>query len=80
MTVNDAYKLFKKKHPDLIVKECCLYDEKYYIFTALRRGEKVDYNDPFYAVNEKTGEVTYFCPMDDIDKWNAARGRQLKWR
>lgn len=80
MTATEAYVFFKRKHPDLIVKECCLYDSKYYIFTALKPGEEVDYNDPFYAVNAKNGVVSYFCPTDDIDKWNAARRRQVKWR
>lgn len=80
MTTNEAYKKLKKKHPDLNVKGCYVYDDVYYIFHALPKGVKNDYDDPFYAVHRSTGKVTYFCPTDDLTKWVDAMQRPVEWK
>lgn len=71
MTPQEAYKLFIKKHGNLTVTECIDYG-KYYVFVAVEDPEKVDISDPYYAVDKKTGEVGYFSPAGDIEKWVAA--------
>lgn len=81
MITNEAYKIFKKAHPDLEVRACCFYDNRYFIFTALPKGVEIDYNDPFYAVDKKTGIVSNFSPAGNIAKWaEAMRLHQKNWR
>lgn len=72
ITPEKAYKFFKKAHPDLKVTEAALFRNEYYIFVGVEDENIVDYNDPYYAVDTKTGEIYNYCPINDIDDVNDA--------
>lgn len=68
----EAVQIFKKSYPKLKITNGCIYTDKksknkYYILTA--PDGKVDYNDPFYAINVKTGEISSFSPAADLDRY-----------
>lgn len=81
INAKEAYDIFKKAYPKLVPTECCLYDNKYYIFTAPEEVGKVDFNDPYYAVNRATRRLSRFTPVEDLDKWlDALVNHQVNWR
>ena len=67
ITLKEAYKIFKKKMPNLTVTAAALYKGKYYLFNAQENPNEVDYNDPFYVVDKNTGEVGHLLPSLDMD-------------
>lgn len=77
MNYVDAIKLVKKAEPDRTATAVCDYDPQFYIVTALADPKKPDDNDPFYKVNKKTGEVTWFTPAEDISKFGEAMNKRL---
>ncbi len=81
LTPKEAYFRFKAEHKDLEVKEACLYKGKAYIFIAPRVKEGRDYNDPFYAVDRRTGKVSHFQPMNDLEGFQMAMfNNPVDWR
>ena len=81
INAKEAYAIFKKQYPSLTVTECCLYKNKWYIFTAPEKPGEVDFNDPYYAVNKITRKLTNFTPMEDLDAWlDALTNHQVNWR
>ena len=74
ITPEKALNMFKKSNPDLIVKTGCTYynkkdKKKYYIFYAVHDENKVEYNDPFYAVDSASGKIGPFTPAEDQDAY-----------
>ena len=81
MTPQEAYRFFTKKHKGLIVTECIDYSPTHYIFVAVADLENFDFSDPYYAVDKRSGLVTYFTPMEDLDKWfEACEKRSANWK
>lgn len=78
MTAKEAANNLRKIHNKLTVTSCKDYDSNYYIFTALEDPNEIDYNCPMYAVNKRTGKVTYFTPMEDLDKFLDAKYVEFK--
>lgn len=72
MTAKEAYSSFMKKHPGLTVTEAAEYDDKYFLFVAVEDPDRIDYGDPFYLIDRKTGEIKNFSPIDDLDKFEEA--------
>lgn len=69
---------FKNHYKNLIVTSVIDYDDKYIIIEALENTNKKDYNDPYYAVEKKSGDVTHFSPAFDIDKFfDAVENRMI---
>lgn len=68
----EAYKIFKKAHPDLTVVEAALYDNKYYMFVALKDPNVPEFNDPYYAIDKNTGELYNFTPTRNLEKFYKA--------
>ena len=65
----EAADLLKKKHPNLTIATCALYDKETYLFEAVENKEDVDYNDPFYLVNRKTRTIRKFSPFENLQKY-----------
>ena len=81
ITPKEAYIRFKADHQDLEPKECGLYKSKLYIFSAPRTKDGVDYNDPFYAYDVRTGRAVKFHPMDDLLGFqDAFVNHQVEWK
>ena len=79
ITLKDAIKALDKKWPGLTVVDAIDYDEKYYVLTAVENPKEVDYNDPYYAVDKKTGDVYSFDPTSDLPKFaRASYEKKLK--
>jgi len=72
ISLKEAYRIFKKKMPELTVTAAAFYKGKYYLFNAQKNPNEVDYNDPFYVVDKNTGEVGHLLPMLDLDGFNDA--------
>ena len=72
MTVGEAIKRLKAKYPKLHVIDGCDYDKDHYMFTAVEDPNKVDYNDPYYAVNKKSGLIYSVDPTADLAKFSRA--------
>lgn len=67
ITVPEAVKRLKKRHPDVVVKKAAVLSEDFYIFLAPVKGVKDDFNDPYYLVDTDEGEVYTFSPVDYMD-------------
>ena len=81
MTPQEAYSAFQKKHKKLTVTECIDYDKDHYVFVAVENPNEPDYSDPYYAVNKRNGEVSFFSPAGDIEAWvDAIETRSVKWK
>lgn len=80
LTPKEAYFRFKADHNDLEVKEAGLYKNKFYIFVA-PKVDGVDYNDPFYSYDARTGRPVKFHPMEDLEGFQDAMVRHpVDWR
>ena len=80
--VPDAARLLLKRHPDVRIEECALYNLNYYLFTApsTPKGEP-DYNDPYYLVGIFTNDVLTFDPTSDLKGFlNAIHKRNINLR
>ena len=77
MNFKMAMDLVKKAEPTRTITACCDYDGDHYVVTALSDPSKFGENDPFFAVNKKTGEVTEFTPGADIPKFSEAMSKRL---
>lgn len=81
MSPYDAAKLVKTVEPDRTPTYVCNYDNLLYVVTALRDPNKPEYNDPFWSVNKRTGEVKPFSPAGDLEKFGEAmtsRGHEIR--
>ena len=64
MTENEAVSLFKRQLPDLVIG--AIGDEgAHYILEAIN-PELTGEIDPYYAIDKRTGEISYYVPDDII--------------
>lgn len=66
ITVPEAVKRLKKRHPEVKVQQCALFDINHYLFVA-PSTKGPDFNDPYYLVGVNDGEVYSFAPADYLD-------------
>lgn len=80
--VPDAARLLLKRHPDVRIEECAVYNQDYYLFTAPSTPKGVpDYNDPYYLVGTMTNDVLTFDPTSNMDNFlEAIRKRNIDLR
>lgn len=79
MTAQEAHDIFKKANPKLTITEMLNYSDKYYVITALENPNENDFNDPYFAVDKKTGKITRYFPMDDFENFiDARQHRQVR--
>lgn len=79
ISVKKAVSLIRKKHPSLTVKSGVDYNDSYYVFEAVENPNEIDYNSPYYAVHKRTGVVSSFYPLENIDEFiNAYKNRRLQ--
>lgn len=76
MSPYDAAKLVKKAVPDRTPTYVCDYDPTTFVVTALLDPKKPEYNDPFWAVDKRTGKVREFSPAEDMAKFGEAMNRR----
>lgn len=69
--VPEAARRLKKRHPDVTIKGCALFDANHYLFVA-PSGNGPDFNDPYYLVSIDKGEVYSFAPIDYLDEFTEA--------
>lgn len=67
-----AASILRKKHPELTITECVELPN-HWLFTAVENPNETDYNDPFYAIEKRSGKVCSYSPFDDIDNFNNAK-------
>lgn len=77
MTHIDALKTFRKQYPNLTVTEMLDYSRTYFLITAVKDVTKNDYNDPYYAVNKKTGQIMHYHPMSDLENFIDAKQNRV---
>lgn len=68
---DEALAAFKKKLPGLQVGFIRPYSETYYLIMATfpdraKNQNDIPFDDPFYVVNKKTGDVKHFSPAGDL--------------
>lgn len=66
--VPEAARRLKKRHPEVTIKGCALFDTNHYLFVAPSNGGQ-DFNDPYYLVSIDEGEVYSFAPADYLDEF-----------
>lgn len=67
--VPEAVRRLKKRHPEVTVQQCALFDMNHYLFVAPSTGSEPDFNDPYYLVSIDKGEVYSFAPADYLDEF-----------
>lgn len=68
MTVDEAYKIFKSKYANLVIKSCYEYDSRF-VFEAVHpkyadATEDTIIFDCLYSVEKESGNLTPFKPFD----------------
>ena len=76
MSPYDAAKLVKKAEPKRTPTYVCDYDPSTYVVTALLDPRKPEYDDPFWAVDKRTGKIREFSPAGDIAKFGEAMNKR----
>lgn len=76
MTVEQAKGVFRKEYPDKDIKAIAAFDNSSFLFVAMDKGNSKEVGDPNYLINKKTGKITQFNPLDDIQKFNTALGKR----
>ncbi len=71
ISLKEALEIFKEKHPILTVTAAYLYDNKYFMFVAVRDTNEVNINSPYYLVDVK-GTIYNITPTMNIDAFNDA--------
>ena len=72
MLAKEAYRIFKKKYPNRTVVEAADYDSSHYLFAAVENPNEVDYNNPNFLIDKRTGAIQPFSPMRDLRKFQLA--------
>ena len=67
-----AASILHKKYPKLTITDCKDLPS-HWLFTAVDDPDEVDYNDPFYAIDKRNGDICSYSPFDDIDNFNNAK-------
>ena len=67
ITEKECLASFKKKHKDLVVTGMCDYNSQFYLITAVKDPNDVDFNYPYYAIRKTDGVECSFSPMDNLD-------------
>lgn len=78
MTIKEALNKFNKKHPELKVESAYQLKsngKRYFLICAPEFED--DYNDPFYAVDQVTGQVSNYIPTADFDNFNIAMEHEV---
>lgn len=72
----EALVVFVETHADWEPVTMWDYDANSYLFYAKDRNFKgdVDYNDPYFLIDKKTGIAMRHSSMDDFDKFISATG------
>jgi len=79
MTPKEAVASVKKVHPNHVPTQVLDYDNDYYIVEALPKGVDKSSDDPYYAVEKKTGKVYFYHPGGDFIKFfDALDNRAIK--
>jgi hypothetical protein len=65
----DFVDVFEKLHPKLKVVRCVDYNSEYVVVEVVEEYGSINFSDPFYAVNKKTGDVVSFTPAEDPDSY-----------
>lgn len=72
MNAKEAVMNFVDKRPNLIIMKAAVYDNDLYIFEAVEDPDKPDYNSPYYLMDKNTGEIAWFSPTVDLEKFHKA--------
>lgn len=80
MTPNDAYKIVKKQNPDCYAVNCLEY-RYFYLFNMIPyqfigRDNYVS-GSIFDAVDKKTGKITKYDILSDVEAYNSAKVHKL---
>ncbi len=68
MSIEEAERIFKKKYPDLVITKTVDYDSAHYVICAVKDYDnRYSELDPFYAVDKKSKQITYFSPAGDLE-------------
>lgn len=81
ISVKKAYALLKEKFPKRTVTEAAEYDNRFWVFVAVEDPNQMDFGNPFYLVDKRSGEIHNFSPVNDPNKFNDAflnRGIELR--
>ena len=81
ITPKEAYIRFKADHPDLEPRECGLYMNRLYVFSAPKVKDGVDYNSPYYAYDVMTGRAVDFDALYNLMAFqDAFVNHSVDWR
>lgn len=75
MTPNEAKALVIRSNVDRKVTQVIDLNDKYYIVEAPKRNVKMDFNDPYFAVNKSTEKILPFFPSAYPAFFEALRDR-----
>lgn len=78
ITLRDSGKMVLEKYPDLNLRRAGDYDSNYYIVEASRIDSR-DYSDPYYLVSKEDGEVYFYNPVMDLDKFSNSMKKTISY-
>lgn len=73
----EAYNKISKAYPNMSITSAVNYNDEYYVFALTKDPKNPGVDDPYYAVNKKTGAIVGFVPDDLIEYLDALEKRSL---
>lgn len=71
MNEEAAMELFSSQFKNLTIRKIVSWDKDTYVLCAVENpDDSGDEMDPFYAIDKNTGAISWFSPMEDIEKFS----------
>jgi hypothetical protein len=79
ITPTEAVNLLKRKEPKLTITGMADYNSAYYLISAQENAKEPDYSGNYFAVNKRSGAISYYTPGADFDNFfDAINNRRIK--
>ncbi len=69
ITPSEALNKLKKKEPLLTIVGMVDYSSKYYLISAVENPNMPNFSGNYYAVDKRTGAISYYTPGADFDNF-----------
>lgn len=71
ISIDEAREIFEEQNPELTITKIVDYDNQSYVLCAVKDPDNsFDEMDPFYSVDKRTKEISWFSPMLDLEKFS----------
>lgn len=80
MTTEEIIKKFKVKFPTNTVSLIVDYDAESYVVCCMENGLSEDYNNPYYIIDKKNGEISGFSVPHNLTKFMQAADKNTIYK